>query len=142
MEIREQNGSGHLIELKRGDRVRILVPKSLGLEACVRLSVNEDDLLEIEGMSSNIGKITGTHLLEKIEEEDFGLSRLNLSPEQIHQIKQARIEAKDIIERLAPHDIHSWPDLITKLEEALFEAKSNAEIFKPFPVLQSEESKD
>jgi hypothetical protein len=69
--------------------------------------------------------------MEKGKNTDFDdLKEMKLSPEIIESIKQARIEAKDIIEFLEPHGITSWADLISKLEIVLNKAKLNAEQFR------------
>ncbi len=45
--------------------------------------------------------------------------------------KQARIEARDIINRLEPCHITNWPDLLSKLEDSLEAARGNAIIIDP-----------
>ena len=63
-------------------------------------------------------------------EHDFdGLEKLD--PEIAERIKQVRIEARDIIDRLEPFHINSWPDLLTKLKDSLDTAKRNAELIDP-----------
>jgi len=58
-------------------------------------------------------------------EHDFdGLERLNL--ETAERIKQVRIEARSIIDRLEPVHIDSWADLFFKLEDSLDNARNTA----------------
>ena len=67
--------------------------------------------------------------------EDFeGLERLRPANGVKDIVEQARIEARDIIDRLEPRHIASWPELIMKLEYSLEKAKRNAEIFQYNPV--------
>lgn len=67
-------------------------------------------------------------------EHDFnGLEGLHsfLDTGTVERIKQARIEARSIIDRLEPFHISSWADLLTKLEDSLETAKRNAMIIGP-----------
>lgn len=58
------------------------------------------------------------------KQDDFtGLEELNLSPDILEHVKQARIEARRIIDRLEPQHIDGWPSLITILEDCLKNAK-------------------
>lgn len=52
----------------------------------------------------------------------------NFPPEVLEHVKQARLEARSIIERLAPRHINSWPELIQILKDCLLEAESNLEL--------------
>jgi len=63
--------------------------------------------------------------------DDFkDLAGVDLNPEILKVVKQARIEAREIIDRLEPRHIDSWPSLIMVLEECLKNAKRNAKIFQ------------
>jgi len=63
----------------------------------------------------------------KVDVDD--LKDCNLSPEFLESTKQARIEAKSIIEAIDPRYISSWPDLMFKLKEKLEDAKRNQQLF-------------
>lgn len=61
---------------------------------------------------------------------DFvSLEKLDLEPKTLELLVQARIEARTIVDALAPNDITGWPDLIRKLTFRLEQAKSNQKIF-------------
>ena len=59
-----------------------------------------------------------------------GLETLNPGGDIRDSLEQARIEARDIIDRLEPRHIMSWSELLTKLEYSLEKAKRNAKIFQ------------
>ncbi|MFH0805660.1 MAG: hypothetical protein V1901_02130 [Patescibacteria group bacterium] len=62
--------------------------------------------------------------------DDFkDLDRLNLSADVLECTKQARIEARSIIDRLEPLHIDGWPSLIMTLEDCLENAKRCARIY-------------
>lgn len=54
-----------------------------------------------------------------------------LNEETKGRIKQARIEARDIINRLEPVHINGWPDLLTKLDDCRDVAFRNAKLLDP-----------
>ena len=59
--------------------------------------------------------------------EDFeGLDGLALPRDMKEAVRQARIEARDIVSRLEPRHISSWPMLILTLRECLKKAEANA----------------
>lgn len=95
----------------------------------LRLAFEKKDRLTT--VKSNVGN--GEH--------DFdGLDGLDLSPDILESIKQARIEARGIIERLDPVHIDNWPDLIGKLKDCLKNAERAEKIMKPrFPELDTRE---
>lgn len=66
-------------------------------------------------------------------EHDFDRLKVSeiLDEETVERIKQARIEARSIIDRLEPFHISSWADLLTKLKDSLDVAKINAMIIDP-----------
>lgn len=72
-------------------------------------------------MSSHVGN--GEHDFDGLDEN----SSIDM------QIKQARIEARDIIDRLEPFHINGWPELIAVLEDCLENAKRNFHILQPLP---------
>ena len=62
-------------------------------------------------------------------ELDFSdLERMDLPEEVKTSVKQARIEAADIQTLLEPFHIWSWTDLLSRLEDALNQARRNAEL--------------
>ena len=62
-------------------------------------------------------------------EHDFDdLKNLGLSPEAEERVRQARVEARTIIDSLEPMHITSWADLLAKLEEAVERAEANNHI--------------
>ena len=63
-----------------------------------------------------------------------GLERMDLDDDVKKAVTQARIEARDIINRLEPQHIDGWPSLIIILEDCLENAKRNAEILQYNPV--------
>lgn len=64
-------------------------------------------------------------------EEDFeDLESRKLDDDEKEAIKQVRIEARRIIDRLEPRHINSWPDLIVILDDCLETAKRNEHIFR------------
>jgi len=67
-------------------------------------------------------------------EHDFDdLKGLNLPPTVLEDVKQAKIEARDIINRLEPLHITGWASLIERLEYSLRVAKRNQKIFSARP---------
>lgn len=68
-----------------------------------------------------------------IQNPDFeGLDKLdNLTPKQVESIRQARIEARSIIQTLEPHHIRGWVHLTEILEDSLVTAKQNARLLSP-----------
>jgi len=63
--------------------------------------------------------------------DDFkNLDEIGLDGNTKNYIKQVRIEARDIINRLEPQHIGGWSNLIYILEECLKKVKINAKIFK------------
>ena len=70
---------------------------------------------------------------------DYGFEELEqskVSKEIIETVKQARIEAGDIINRLDPDHITGWASLISRLEDSLKLAKKNAELFSYKNIVQ------
>jgi len=67
--------------------------------------------------------------VDKSEHDFDGLESLN--PEAAEIIKQARIEARDIIDRLEPFHISSWADLLAKLDDCHGAAIRNASLIDP-----------
>lgn len=64
-------------------------------------------------------------------ERDFeDLERMNIDPEIKESVKQARIEARTIIDSIEPLHISSWADLIGKIEDALEQAKMREGLFR------------
>lgn len=57
-----------------------------------------------------------------------GLEDLDLTPEVLEQVKQARIEARGIIDSLEPFHITGWGELFMKLDDAVAGAKRAAKI--------------
>ena len=54
------------------------------------------------------------------QKNDFeGLKDLDLNPDDLENAKQARIEARSIMNALEPHHILGWPHLISLLESCL-----------------------
>ncbi len=67
-------------------------------------------------------------------EHDFDdLKGLNLPSNVLEDVKQAKIEARDIINRLEPFHITGWASLIERLEYSLRIAKRNQKIFGTSP---------
>lgn len=66
-------------------------------------------------------------------EHDFDGLKVSeiLDEETIGRIKQARIEARSIIDRLEPFHISSWADLLTKLDDCRETAIRNARLLDP-----------
>lgn len=54
-----------VIELEKGDRIRLTTPASLG-RTCVYLEVSPGGMLNIAGGSSIIGKISGLGMWQKL----------------------------------------------------------------------------
>jgi hypothetical protein len=65
-------------------------------------------------------------------EHDFdGFEELNLPADIKESLRNAKIEARDIIDRLEPFHISSWTDLLMILDDSRETAYRNAEIFSP-----------
>ncbi len=70
------------------------------------------------------------HYVGTVEEDERSLARSLILGDDIKQeVLQARIEARDIIARLDPEHIDSWPQLIWTLEDCVDSAKRNMFIF-------------
>lgn len=72
---------------------------------------------------SHVGN--GEHDFDNLEVSEI------LNEETKGRIKQARIEARDIIDRLEPFHISSWADLLTKLDDCHKTAIRNARLLDP-----------
>ncbi len=73
-----------------------------------------------------------SHIADNDEHDFDDLEKSNLPPDVIKSVKQARREARSIIDSLEPAHITSWIDLIARLENALSKAKQSAELEKFF----------
>ena len=63
-------------------------------------------------------------MTQEQENPDFEILKgTQLNEDILNIVKRARIEARDIINRLDPNHIYSWVELIEKLELALGKAK-------------------
>ena len=58
------------------------------------------------------------------------LERTDDLPEEVGEaVRQARIQARGIIDSLEPRHVTSWADLLYRLEEAIRRARINANLY-------------
>lgn len=69
-----------------------------------------------------------SHIADNDEHDFDDLKESNLPSDVIESVRQARREARSIIDSLEPIHITSWIDLIVRLENALANAKRSAKL--------------
>ena len=61
------------------------------------------------------------------QDDDFqGLNELGLFPQALEEARQARIQARRVIDDMHPLHINSWAELLDRLKNALDEARVSA----------------
>jgi len=74
-------------------------------------------------------------------EHDFdGLDELNLPPHVLESIKQARIDARRVIDKLEPFHITSYGDLIIRLEDELKSVKGHEKLYSADALLRRQQA--